>query len=621
MSVNDFCRFCKRNLRRNGVISKSRLIFERNSKDKYLYEQLLRLGVKLHKTAEKSFRMCHPCDKLITRLERDLPVFNKLTDEEGDHAEEACSSQASEKSDREPTPFKTPRALKKFFPNPSTSTCTKTRKSITEIVDNSCLLSSGQFSAIKSMTLQTPEGMQAKSKSDRQHAKTTIDIGEAFPLWRTFREENGFRSDAELAFYLLKRLRDEDLSVRSKKRRLETLTDVPALQAKESERNSSQSSQDRQSTDKDEDMEVAEICYEVPFPSQTDELAKTELKSEVQPKLEEQARSVDQLKPENQIKMEEQARSVDQLKTEDQLKSAVQIKLEEQARSVDQLKPENQIKLEEQARSVDQLKPENQIKLEEQARSVDQLKPENQIKLEEQARSVDQLKSAVQIKLEEQARSVDQLKTEDQLKPENQIKLKEQARSEDQLKSSVQIKLEEQARSQDQLKTENQIKLEEQARSEDQLKTEDQIKSEVQIKSEDQLNEDFCNGFVAPSLGNEDPRISTSTTKKEIKEEPVETEVQPENRLEISMDSVTTSDKITPNFVQTVNPVTVQVKERLVPNFTGLLRTCFQCGEPVQECTTGSSGSLNQLQWKCSNGHRIFLFSNSNLTQTHTQLS
>ncbi|XP_073720253.1 uncharacterized protein [Misgurnus anguillicaudatus] len=418
-----------------------------------------------------------------------------------------------------------------------------------------------------------------------------------------------------------KRLRDEDLSVRSKKRRLETLTDVPALQAKESERNSSQSSQDRQSTDKDEDMEVAEICYEVPFPSQTDELAKTELKSEVQPKLEEQARSVDQLKPENQIKMEEQARSVDQLKTEDQLKSAVQIKLEEQARSVDQLKPENQIKLEEQARSVDQLKPENQIKLEEQARSVDQLKPENQIKLEEQARSVDQLKSAVQIKLEEQARSVDQLKTEDQLKPENQIKLKEQARSEDQLKSSVQIKLEEQARSQDQLKTENQIKLEEQARSEDQLKTEDQIKSEVQIKSEDQLNEDFCNGFVAPSLGNEDPRISTSTTKKEIKEEPVETEVQPENRLEISMDSVTTSDKITPNFVQTVNPVTVQVKERLVPNFTGLLRTCFQCGEPVQECTTGSSGSLNQLQWKCSNGHRIFLFSNSNLTQTHTQLS
>nr|XP_055038847.1 probable serine/threonine-protein kinase kinX isoform X2 [Misgurnus anguillicaudatus] len=489
------------------------------------------------------------------------------------------------------------------------------------IVDNSCLLSSGQFPAIKSMTLQTPEGMQAKSKNDRQHAKTTIDIGEAFPVWRTFREENGFRSDAELAFYLLKRLRDEDLSVRSKKRRLETLTDVPALQAKESERNSSQSSQDRQSTDKDEDMEVAEICYEVPFPSQTDELAKTELKSSVQ------------------IKLEEQARSVDQLKTEDQLKSAVQIKLEEQARSVDQLKTEDQIKLEEQARSVDQLKTENQIKLGEQARSVDQLKTENQIKLEEQARSVDQLKSAVQIKLEEQARSVDQLKTEDQLKPENQIKLKEQARSEDQLKSSVQIKLEEQARSQDQLKTENQIKLEEQARSEDQLKTEnqikleeqarsedqlkteDQIKSEVQIKSEDQLNEDFCNGFVAPSLGNEDPRISTSTTKKEIKEEPVETEVQPENRIEISMDSVTTSDKITPNFVQTVNPVTVQVKERLVPNFTGLLRTCFQCGEPVQECTTGSSGSLNQLQWKCSNGHRIFLFSNSNLTQTHTQLS
>ncbi|XP_065114750.1 uncharacterized protein [Paramisgurnus dabryanus] len=532
MSVNDFCRFCKKNLRRNGVISASKIFFERNSKDEFLYEQVLRLGVQLHKTPKKSCRICRRCHNLITRLERDVYVFNKLTDDEVDQAEEACSSQASEKRDREPSLFKTPRALKKFCSNPSTSTCTKTRRSITEIVDNSCLLSSGQFSAIKSMTLQTPEGMQAKSKSDRQHAKTTIDIGEAFPLWRTFREENGFRTDTELAFYLLKRLRDEDLSVCRKKRRLETLTDVPALQTEESERNSSQSSQDRQSTDKDEDMEVAEICYEVPFPSQTDELAQTELKSEVQ------------------IKLEGQARSVDQLKTEQQLKSAVQIKLEEQARS------------------------------------------EHQIKMEEQTRSEDQLKT------------------------------------EDQIKSSVRIKLEEQARSEDQLKMENQIKLEEQARSEDQLKTEDQIKSEVQIKSEDQLNQDVCNGFVASALGNGDinPRISTLTTKKEIKEEPVETEVQPENRLEISMDSVTTSDKITPSFVQTVNPVTVQVKEKppkepLVPNFTGLLRTCFQCGEPVQECTTGSSGSLNQLQWKCSNGHCIILFSNSNLTQTHTHPS
>ncbi|XP_065114751.1 uncharacterized protein [Paramisgurnus dabryanus] len=401
-----------------------------------------------------------------------------------------------------------------------------------------------------------------------------------------------------------KRLRDEDLSVCRKKRRLETLTDVPALQTEESERNSSQSSQDRQSTDKDEDMEVAEICYEVPFPSQTDELAQTELKSEVQIKLEGQARLEDQLKSSVQIKLEEQARSVDRLKT------SVQIKLEEQARSEDQIKMENQIKLEGQARLEDQPKSSVQIKLEEQARSVDQLKTEQQ------------LKSAVQIKLEEQARSEHQIKMEEQTRSEDQLK------TEDQIKSSVRIKLEEQARSEDQLKMENQIKLEEQARSEDQLKTEDQIKSEVQIKSEDQLNQDVCNGFVASALGNGDinPRISTLTTKKEIKEEPVETEVQPENRLEISMDSVTTSDKITPSFVQTVNPVTVQVKEKppkepLVPNFTGLLRTCFQCGEPVQECTTGSSGSLNQLQWKCSNGHCIILFSNSNLTQTHTHPS
>ena len=40
-----------------------------------------------------------------------MPVFKKWTDDEGDQAEEACSSEASEKRDLEPTPSKTPRAL------------------------------------------------------------------------------------------------------------------------------------------------------------------------------------------------------------------------------------------------------------------------------------------------------------------------------------------------------------------------------------------------------------------------------------------------------------------------------------------------------------------------------
>nr|XP_055038838.1 uncharacterized protein LOC129426495 isoform X3 [Misgurnus anguillicaudatus] len=268
------------------------------------------------------------------------------------------------------------------------------------IKDNSLLVISGQLSGINSMTLQTPEGIQAKNESDRQEAKTTIDIGAAFPLWQTYREKNGFRTDTELAFYLLKRVRGEELSARSKKRRLETLTDVLALQKVESEKNSSQSSQDHQSTDKDEDTEVAEICYEVPFPSQTDESAQTNLESE------------------------------------------------------------------------------------------------------------------------------------DQMVEDGQG-------------------------------------------------FEDQIISEVQIKSEDQLEEDVSNDSVAPALDSEDidPQISTSPTKKEIKKEPAETEVPPENRLEVGMNSVATSDKICHSFVQTANPVAVKEEHTDDPlvskktHLTGLFRT------------------------------------------------
>ncbi|XP_065114768.1 uncharacterized protein [Paramisgurnus dabryanus] len=297
------------------------------------------------------------------------------------------------------------------------------------------LLTSGQSSLTKTKSTQTPERIQANPESDRRCHKTIIDIGSAFALWQKFRDENGFKTDTELAFYLLSRTGCcADLSARRKKRKLELLTDVPThLQMEEYESDSSQPSKDYQCTNEDEDMEVSEICYEVPPQYHTNEPAEIE------------------------------------------------------------------------------------------------------------------------------------------------------------------------------------------TRSEDQLRSEDRIKSESQIKSEDQS--------VAPALNNKDivPECSTSIIKIEIKEEPVETEVQPENRLEISMDSVTTSDKITQSFVQTVNSVSVQVKEEhtegpLVPNkthFTGLFRTCVQCGEPMQEYTTGSSWSLNQLQWKCSNGHLMCLFSNNNPTQTH----
>ncbi|XP_043082257.1 uncharacterized protein si:ch211-40k21.5 isoform X2 [Puntigrus tetrazona] len=47
---------------------------------------------------------------------------------------------------------------------------------------------------------------------------------------------------------------------------------------------------------------------------------------------------------------------------------------------------------------------------------------------------------------------------------------------------------------------------------------------------------------------------------------------------------------------------------------TGLFRTCHQCGEPVLEFKTLTSGSLIRIQWECSKGHLMWLFPNHNPT-------
>ena len=133
MTKNDFCRCCKKSLRINGELTNTNSIFEKNCQGECTYEQVLRLGLQLHKTSNKSHRICRSCKRLMTRLERDLPVFKKWTDDEGDPAEEACSSEASEKRDWEPSPATTPRALKKFCPNPSTPTGTTTPRSIAKV--------------------------------------------------------------------------------------------------------------------------------------------------------------------------------------------------------------------------------------------------------------------------------------------------------------------------------------------------------------------------------------------------------------------------------------------------------------------------------------------------------
>ncbi|XP_062236112.1 uncharacterized protein LOC133933142 isoform X2 [Platichthys flesus] len=143
MSENDFCRCCKKYLRIHGQLSNTNNLFERNGKDESTYEQVLRLGLRLQIPSKRSCRICRACKNLITRLDRDLPVFKKWTDDEGDQAQEACPSGASEERDRGPPPSMTPGALKKFCPDPSTPTGTTTRSSTTEMSSEPPLVGGG----------------------------------------------------------------------------------------------------------------------------------------------------------------------------------------------------------------------------------------------------------------------------------------------------------------------------------------------------------------------------------------------------------------------------------------------------------------------------------------------
>ncbi|XP_073720269.1 uncharacterized protein [Misgurnus anguillicaudatus] len=173
----------------------------------------------------------------------------------------------------------------------------KTRKG-RAIAKDLPLLASGQSSLTKKPSTQTPEKIQANPESDRRLAKTIIDIGSAFALWQKFRDEHGFKTDTELAFYLLRRTACcADLSARCKKRKLDPLTDVA------SEECESESSQHRNGH------------HQVPSPSQTVEPAQTEIKSK------DQLGSEDQLRLENQIKQEDQMRLEDRINSEDQLRS------------------------------------------------------------------------------------------------------------------------------------------------------------------------------------------------------------------------------------------------------------------------------------------------------------
>ncbi|XP_060789851.1 uncharacterized protein LOC132894265 isoform X3 [Neoarius graeffei] len=111
MAPNDYCRLCKTNMREAGpsVFGHSTDMFL-TKKTTSISERLALLGVIVVPELGQSNRCCQHCSSVISRLEKDLPIFRQWEQDFRD-------SSASERQ-REPTPSKTPRDLKKTCPNP-----------------------------------------------------------------------------------------------------------------------------------------------------------------------------------------------------------------------------------------------------------------------------------------------------------------------------------------------------------------------------------------------------------------------------------------------------------------------------------------------------------------------
>lgn len=78
MSVNDYCRFCKINLRIQGILSHTRPIFQEKptGRNGNIVSQCSKLGLTLHNTPLRSNRACGKCYTIITRMVRNIDRLN-----------------------------------------------------------------------------------------------------------------------------------------------------------------------------------------------------------------------------------------------------------------------------------------------------------------------------------------------------------------------------------------------------------------------------------------------------------------------------------------------------------------------------------------------------------------
>lgn len=113
-------------------------------------------------------------------------------------------------------------------------------------------------------SLRAAQSLSTKRESKRVSERTSINLGGAFERWRQLRDLMGFKSDPQLAFFLLDRVCGEPLSQdnssETPRKRGKRQKSTSALKSEVTRSNSPQPSPDPQSTD----VEVRGIGYDVP---------------------------------------------------------------------------------------------------------------------------------------------------------------------------------------------------------------------------------------------------------------------------------------------------------------------------------------------------------------------
>ncbi|XP_067291373.1 uncharacterized protein si:ch211-40k21.5 isoform X2 [Pseudorasbora parva] len=136
-------------------------------------------------------------------------------------------------------------------------------------------------------------------------------------------------------------------------------------------------------------------------------------------------------------------------------------------------------------------------------------------------------------------------------------------------------------------------------------------------RNQDGSNLDVVVGSIAPSFVPHSSSSSATTEDKAINWEEIKDELaQTAQRLEERLDAMRSLSDGALEPISMTRGIDQKEVQWVVnkSSLKGLFRTCHQCGEPVLEFKTLTSGSLVRIQWECSKGHLMWLFPNYNPT-------